>query len=181
LGSGTPTMSWDVDFFLTQDPNDENIWYLPSIDLNGDVKFRADSNWTVNWGATDFPIGLGTQDGPNIPATAGTYGITFNSATGAYEFGEPFTISTKDVLDPSTISVYPNPANEVIHIDLSATQIRGNVNLSVFDMNGKLLLSTERHADQPFELRVADLQNGYYTLHISNDDYIIGKQFIIIR
>src|SRR4029078_2528840 len=68
VGSGTPTASWDVDYFLTQDPNDENLWTYNSIDLNGDVKFRADSAWTVNWGSTDFPAGVGVQDGPNIPA-----------------------------------------------------------------------------------------------------------------
>lgn len=180
VGSGTPTMSWDVDFFLTQDPNDENLWYLPSIDLDGEVKFRADSNWTVNWGSLDFPAGVGVQNGPNIPAAAGTYGIVFNSATGEYSFEEPF-VSTKDVLDPLSISVYPNPADESLRIDLTATKIRGNVHLSVFDTNGRLVISTEKHADQPFDLRVADLQNGHYTLHISNDGFLIGKQFMIVR
>jgi len=179
VGSGTPTMSWDVDFFLTQDASDENLWTYSSIDLNGDVKFRADSLWTVNWGATDFPIGIGTQNGPNIPATAGTYGITFNSASGEYIFGEP--LATKDVLDPSRISAYPNPASESLNIDISALEMRGEVSLNVFDINGKLILSQIRQANGIIQLGVSDLQNGYYTLHISNDKYIIGKTFVIMR
>lgn len=179
VGAGTPLMSWDIDFFLTQDPNDENLWYYPSIDLNGEVKFRADSMWAVNWGATDFPAGIGTQDGPNIPAAPGTYGITFNSATGEYLFGEP--LATKDVLDPSKISAYPNPANETLNIDISAIALRGKVNLNVFDMNGKLIISDVRQANAIIQLGVAGLQNGYYTLHISNDKYIIGKNFVIAR
>jgi starch-binding outer membrane protein SusE/F len=179
VGSGTPTMSWDVDFFLTQDPNDENIWYMNSIDLDGEVKFRADSNWTVNWGATGFPTDIGTQDGPNIPVPAGTYGIVFNSATGLYVFQDP--LSTKDVLNPSSISVFPNPASDMLHVDMSATAIRGEVNLNVFDMNGKLVLSDKQHADEQINLRVAGLQNGYYTLHISNDKYIIGQKFVILK
>jgi hypothetical protein len=172
-------MSWDVDFFLTQDPNDENLWYYNSIDLNGDVKFRADSNWTVNWGAVDFPNGIGTQDGPNIPAAAGTYGIVFNSATGEYSFQDP--LSTKDVLNPSNVSVFPNPASEMMYVDLSATEIRGAVNLNIFDINGKLVISQIQQADGQMKLNVSDLQNGYYTLHISNDHYIIGKKFMVVR
>ncbi len=179
VGSGTPLMSWDVDFFLTQDPNDENLWYYSSIDLNGDVKFRADSNWTVNWGSTDFPVGLGTQDGPNIPAAPGTYGITFNSATGEYIFGDP--LGTKDVLDPLDVTTFPNPANEVLHIDMSGTPIRGEVSLNVFDINGRLMLSGVQQSSAQMQLRIASLSEGYYTLHISNDQYIIGKKFVIAR
>src|SRR5688500_6724310 len=159
VGAGTPTMSWDVDFFLTQDVSDENVWYYNSIDLNGEVKFRADSMWAVNWGATDFPVGIGTQDGPNIPVPPGTYGIVFNSATGEYSFQDP--LSTKDVLNPSIISVYPNPASEMLHIDMSSTAIRGEVSLNVFDMSGKLVLTDIQHTDGQMNLTVTGLQNGY--------------------
>lgn len=179
VGAGTPTMSWDVDFFLTKDALDENIWTLNSIELNGEVKFRADSAWTVNWGAVDFPVGIGTQDGPNIPVPAGTYGITFNSATGEYVFGEP--LSTQDVLNPSDITAYPNPASSQLFIDMSATEIRGEVKLNVFDMNGRLVLSNTEFADEQIKLNVNTLQEGYYMLHISNDKYIIGKKFAIVK
>ena len=179
VGAGTPTMSWDVDFFLTQDPNDENVWTYNSIDLDGEVKFRADSNWTVNWGETAFPTGIGTQDGPNIPVPAGTYGIVFNSASGEYSFQDP--LSTKDVLNPSSVLAFPNPASDVLNIDMSATDIRGEVHLNVFDINGKLILSDVQHADNIMKLQLGGLQSGYYTLHISNDKYIIGKKFVIAR
>jgi hypothetical protein len=179
VGSGTPLMSWDVDFFLTQDPNDENIWYYPSITLDGDVKFRADSNWTVNWGAVDFPVGIGTQDGPNIPATAGTYGIVFNSATGEYSFEDP--LATKDILNPSAVNVYPNPVTDDLQIDLSGVNMTGDIHLNVFDMNGKLVLSTVKPGNTHLELGVQTIQSGYYTLQISNDRYIIGKKFVIVK
>ena len=180
VGSGTPTMSWDVDFFLTQDDADENVWYLPSITLNGEVKFRADSMWAVNWGATDFPEGVGTQDGPNIPVPSGTYGITFNSASGEYVFGEPI-VSTKDILNPDRILAYPNPASDQLNIDISGLDLNGTLTLNVFDINGKLLLSDNQQADDILRLNVSNLQNGYYTLHISNDKYVIGKKFAVVK
>ena len=179
VGAGTPTGSWDVDFFLTQDPLDENVWTYASIDLNGEVKFRADSAWAVNWGATDFPVGIGTQDGPNIPVPAGTYGITFNSNTGEYIFGDP--LSTHDVLNPASIVAFPNPASAELNMDLSATSLRGEVALNVFDMHGKLVLSDKQTINAQMKLNIASLQDGYYTLQITNDKYIIGKKFVVLK
>jgi hypothetical protein len=40
----------------------------------------------VNWGATEFPTGIGVQNGSNIPITAGTYVVVFNDITGGYNF-----------------------------------------------------------------------------------------------
>jgi len=180
VGAGTPTMSWDVDFFLTQSATDENVWTYNEINLDGEVKLRADSSWAVNWGAVDFPTGTGIQDGPNIPVPAGTYGITFNSNTGEYIFSDPLT-STKDILNPSSISAYPNPATDQLNIDLSAVDMRGDVHFNVYDMNGKLVLTDAQEANTIMKLGVSTLQNGYYTLQISNDKYIIGKKFVILK
>ena len=53
----------------------------------GAAKFRAGLSWTSNWGDSSFPAGIGTQDGKNIPVIAGTYNVTFNVQTGAFNFG----------------------------------------------------------------------------------------------
>jgi len=53
---------------------------------NGTVKFRLNNSWTTNWGNTNFPVGEGYQDGPDIPVPAGTYNIYFKSNTGFYDF-----------------------------------------------------------------------------------------------
>ena len=52
---------------------------------NTELKF-ANGTWAVNWGATTFPVGVGTQGGPNIPVEAGTYTIVFNDIMGKYGF-----------------------------------------------------------------------------------------------
>ncbi|MDV7392558.1 hypothetical protein RZS08_14425, partial [Arthrospira platensis SPKY1] len=52
----------------------------------GLVKFRQDSSWNVNWGSNQFPSGVATQGGLDIPVPAGSYDITFNIQTGAYNF-----------------------------------------------------------------------------------------------
>ncbi len=86
IGSATP-LGWDASSPMQQDVNNPHIWRLIGFTLvDGEAKFRANNAWDVNWGASDFPAGTATQDGPNIPITAGTYTITFNDLSGAYTF-----------------------------------------------------------------------------------------------
>ncbi len=85
IGSATPG-GWDVDTNMVQDVDSPEIWSLNLTLTDGVVKFRQDDAWTVNWGSTDFPGGIGVQDGPDIPVYAGDYLITLNTNTGAYYF-----------------------------------------------------------------------------------------------
>jgi hypothetical protein len=61
----------------------------------GEAKFRQDDAWAINWGAADFPAGVGVQDGPNIPVAAGTYMVIFNRTTGMYSFQTSFDVTYK--------------------------------------------------------------------------------------
>ena len=62
-------------------------WYLKGVTYEDtELKFAADGAWDVNWGATDFPYGIGTGNGPNIPVRAGTYNVYFNDILGTYNF-----------------------------------------------------------------------------------------------
>lgn len=65
----------------------EHIWtYEFTSDEDTQLKFRIDSSWSVNWGASDFPTGTGVNNGDDIPVTAGTYTVIFNDITGGYLF-----------------------------------------------------------------------------------------------
>jgi len=86
---------WSGDQFMTRNPESPELFTTILIltaasDPNGDgiveTKFRANADWTVNWGDAAFPSGIGTQNGPNIPVPIGFYKVTFNCSTGAYNF-----------------------------------------------------------------------------------------------
>lgn len=73
----------------TYDGAENHTWvadFNPSAD--GEVKFTVDTDWSVNWGAADFPYGTGVQSGANIPFTAGSYKVIVNDITGQYMFFE---------------------------------------------------------------------------------------------
>lgn len=77
-----------ADATLIKDPTNSYKWSgTVGFADGGDVKFRADSQWTNNWGTASFPSGVGTPGGSNITVpSGGSYVVTFNAATGEYTF-----------------------------------------------------------------------------------------------
>jgi hypothetical protein len=88
-------VGWADDHFMTRSESNPNEWsttlgLTAAQDGNADgkieLKFRQNADWGVNWGAADFPTGVATGNGANIPVPVGTYRVTFNCSTGAYSF-----------------------------------------------------------------------------------------------
>ncbi|MDN5203630.1 SusF/SusE family outer membrane protein [Fulvivirgaceae bacterium BMA10] len=83
IGDATAN-GWDADTDLTQNPNNPYLWSGIITLSDGEAKFRADDDWTNNWGGAGFPSGTSIKNGPNIAVSAGTYVVSFNSGTGEY-------------------------------------------------------------------------------------------------
>lgn len=85
-GNGDGWGGDDTDF--TKSTFDSHLWYLNNVTLfDGEVKIRANNAWDVSWGASTPISGFATSNnGPNIPVSAGTYDIWFNDLTGGYIF-----------------------------------------------------------------------------------------------
>ena len=76
---------WDSDQDMIQSAFDPHQWYIQNISLsNGELKFRANNGWDLNWGNNTPMFGQGTPGGSNIPVTAGTYDIWFNDLDARY-------------------------------------------------------------------------------------------------
>ena len=78
---------WGSDLDMTQvTPHN---WYAVGTVSDGGLKFRANHDWGVNWGAelsiteANF-YGIGVQNGANINVPAGTYAFYFNDITGQF-------------------------------------------------------------------------------------------------
>lgn len=180
IGPATPNANWETDVDMTKDAVDESFWYINSITLSdGEAKFRANDAWAVNWGATDWPAGLGKQDGPNIPITAGTYRVTLNSASGDYAFGSPS--STVDLLKSNAITIVPNPAKNVVNLQISADELRGDARVLFFDHSGKQVMEQQVNLQEVSKIDVSRLMPGNYLMHISNGKFMVGKSVVIVK
>ena len=70
-----------------RDNTENHEWMSEIISFDGGkFKFAADNSWDVNWGGTDFPLGIGTQGGPDIVSKPGSYKVYFNDILGLYYF-----------------------------------------------------------------------------------------------
>ena len=80
---------WDNDIVMTQFAAAVNphLWSATiEVPADTECKFRANAGWDNNWGSTEFPYGVGTNNGSNIPVTAGNYTVVFNDIDGSYTF-----------------------------------------------------------------------------------------------
>ena len=93
IGSAVPPYDWSVDIDMLTLDGETYAGIVTCVD--GAAKFRQDDAWTINWGSTTFPAGLGTQGGADIPVPAGTYLVVFNKTTGAYSFQTSFDVTYK--------------------------------------------------------------------------------------
>ena len=73
IGSATAT-GWDADTDMEFNA-DKQRFYVDMTLVDGEIKFRADDGWDVNWGAT---AGVLVAGGDNIPVTAGDYRVYVN-------------------------------------------------------------------------------------------------------
>ncbi len=194
VGKSGPFNAWPEaddmgarDTYLTKDEDNPQIWTLNSVtlrnfsdDTDGGVKFRAETSWTINWGAVDFPAGVGVPNGPNIRPVAGTYSILFNSLTGEYLFGE--AVSTRSqILDPASIKIAPNPANSLVNVSIDTDRLTGAINVVLYDMTGKQVLNRKFDSYHNIQFDVSQLPAGMYAVNITNGQYLIGKKLIINR
>ncbi len=150
----------------TTDGYNYNILGLTLLD--GEVKFRKDNLWTTNWGSLGFPLGTGTQNGQNIPVTAGTYNISFEITSGNYDFSNTLT-NTEEAI--SNLIIYPNPTNTNWTIS-NSTDI---YSVQIFDVNGKELQVFEPNTSE-FILSSTSLSNGIYFIKVKSGlDFTVQK------
>jgi starch-binding outer membrane protein SusE/F len=154
-----------IDTFVLS--TNDGVTYSGNFTLtDGDVKFRQNNGWDVNYGAADFPSGTATQGGANIPAVAGSYTVTLDRVTGAYNFG---TLSTPG-FTKSNFNVYPNPTNTVWNFSSNNDTI---TSIKVVDVLCKVVATSNQTS-----LDATALNKGVYFAVIATDSQIATVKVI---
>lgn len=84
IGSATPD-GWDADQDMTYSM-DTKTWSVTLDLVEGDIKFRANDGWDLNYGDTGFDGSL-EEGGDNIPiSAAGNYTIVLNLEVAGYAY-----------------------------------------------------------------------------------------------
>ena len=138
--------------------NDGVTYLLSSIDLiAGECKFRTNNAWAVNFGAAEFPIGVGTLGGANIVIpTSSTYGVSLNRVTGEYIFTDLLSATS---FNKNTFKVYPNPTNGTWNF--VSTSDNNITAIQIVDMLGKTVMTINPAATSA-NVDATNINSGLY-------------------
>ena len=101
----------------------------------------------------------------NSNGCSGSANVTFTVSvcTGIYE------------IESKQISVYPNPAKDLINIEIGDSDL--NTNIEIYDAIGKLVYST-KISDSLIQININHFASGVYNLRISNNSSSYLKHII---
>ena len=79
------------------------------------------------------------------------------------------------------ISIYPNPASDFITIDFKGKGLFGNINIQLFNMEGKMVLAETIKAASSITVSTRPIAKGKYILTVTNNqrDKIVKKKITI--
>ena len=118
------------------------------------------------WGAyTELPSG-------NILASDMQNGLFILNANAALGVSNP-TVTT------NSINVFPNPAHDLLHINLSLTR-EENLQLEIFDLMGKMVFSKQEQVlagSHTLDCNIENLSKGIYVLKVNGSAINVTKPF----
>ena len=84
------------------------------------------------------------------------------------------------LINASTISIYPNPASDVITLDL--TELYGlPVDVNIYNTTGKPMFGKREVTDSKLQVNVSSYESGVYIVRFSNGQSVVNKKVMIKR
>ncbi len=155
--SWTTTTEINNDYFVIEKSFDANTFFELAT-----VQGAGNSNSTINYSITD--------DSYNGTVYYRLKQVDFNGATTYYHIK---TVNCNN----SSISIYPNPANEKITIN---TKNFNNAYVEIYNSIGKLVFRKELKSELT-ELQTAELSQGMYMLSLIIQGKLVTHEKLIIR
>ena len=166
IGAGSPSGSWGSDAMMTT--TDAVIYRINNATIVGDgMKFRDNTSWTYQFGTNGpngtntFPSGTAIPNGNDMTTVSGTYNITFNRSTGAYNFQNVLSNAS---FAKNFFTVSPNPSSTRWDF---ATDNQIIESIKVYDILGKLVLETSPKSETT-SIEIASLNSGVYFAKVSS-------------
>ncbi|MEZ4918065.1 MAG: T9SS type A sorting domain-containing protein [Saprospiraceae bacterium] len=93
------------------------------------------------------------------------------------------TVSEKDRLQIAQLSIFPNPANQYLNIEMQLKKPTGKIRLSLFDSQGRVVKSQnlQHLVNETIQFDVKDLPAGTYILAINTGVEYAVRQVHIVR
>lgn len=93
-------------------------------------------------------------------------------------YSNPFTGIAGLSDDLPAVNVFPNPANEIMNVDLSAWPQGNPINVTLMDLSGKMVREFNATSSNRLEIHQEDLANGMYMLRITDGVYNVTQKVL---
>jgi len=100
------------------------------------------------------------------------YRLRIKEMTGNTMYSDIILFSANDI---SVLTVFPNPAKDVISVQLKSDQL--NASVKIFDEQGRLILSQTITSNVINRIDISHLAKGYYILQAINEDKVTRSAF----
>ena len=179
LSPGNHLLEWKYGNQLTEGDY-ENAFYIDDITVgNAYDIYRANcdgSGQTLI--ATDVISAQFIDNGwVSLPIGQYKYGVSIDGGYTIY-WSDCIDKDYQDIeeIDFADVTVYPNPANDFIRIDVETRLIASVQRVDVYDVTGQIVItSTET------EINVSELKSGMYFVNILTEKGVVTKKVTIVR
>lgn len=86
-------------------------------------------------------------------------------------------LSSADFVKNNSVKIYPNPTNGILNI--SVENYSGNLNVDVFDLNGRKILSSTDNYSGNKSINLQGLQSGFYVVKIKGDGISHSEKIVL--
>ncbi|WP_306641270.1 T9SS type A sorting domain-containing protein [Sanyastnella coralliicola] len=145
---------------------------------------NGDSTLTVAGGFDSYTwffngLEVTGQEGPVLEnAVPGNYGVTITTSYGCEVSAEVFTVPVSVIdLDMAKIKVWPNPAQDVLNLEVPA----GIWDVQVFDNQGRVVRNAQINSTGLSVFNVSDLSDGHYLVRLAQDHSVLTARVLIQR
>ncbi len=178
------------DFLNADSTNNEAYFYTESLVVVGNNWYNADTIEgitgaqfciTNNTGNSGILIGAFDICDDTPPSTSPYIDLNTGTVDSAVTYCiTPCNVSAdKSVITDNAIGIYPNPVSSTAYIEIN-NRFSGNIELSVYNLLGKKVLSSIKYNAQKFVINAKNLDNGLYFYTIGNGtEKTVSGKFII--
>ncbi|KAA3632285.1 MAG: T9SS C-terminal target domain-containing protein [Bacteroidetes bacterium] len=94
--------------------------------------------------------------------------------------GSSCSVGVHNPLEARDISIFPNPVNNFLHIDLKE-EIDKEYYYWILDAYGKTVVEKKPMQPGINQITLGNLENGFYLVTISDQEYFLTKKIVVIK
>ncbi len=159
-----------------------------TISVTGITLTASATGVTYKWMDCDngYSYLLGETAQTFTPDRNGNYAVEITTTSGCSDTTSCESIMSVSLeefmISASDISVYPNPADDIVTVDILKQNNTESVTISLFDAIGKVIYTKEVSSlNNKITFDVSELESGVYSVSVSNKYFNTTKKVTVVK